>query len=1853
MEKSTRHSLLILLCMMTLFPFHMWGTKKTGNSTPDFDYPQTVSKTALADLNTALDLKDGSKTVDALVRYALAQGSISQENLPGMISRIDSVIAIEKTPDIRALLYHLEARIFESYKQAFAKPSRQNAGDDSIPKDYTEWDKTLFNNKIKELVAKSMRDTQALKASPLSKYKGLFIYDDLGLTYVPTLFEFFSKYEWNFEADKSSTDYQQAWCDYEKEQGNIPAYLYACINSRNKHNLKKLYEQYKYSEYSGMILERIDGRANYNTFKDYVARFPNTFYTPIIQNKIARLERKSTNIENKKNLRSDENLVVDVNATNIKHLTLNLYQVPDAVWKKVQHYWDRIKVADMQLLTSKKIEFAGQEPFDSKTKVDFGTLNYGRYVVLPSFINGNKVEGSKNVDWSDVILVSDLLTFYSTAKDNPSQIFAVDAKWGKPLAGITLKSEKNKLVTGKDGSAIIPKSIDRANFLAINGNDKYGPTLNYYSRESQLDIPVQSAKIFTDLGIYRPGETVKFAAIVYETTSLTRAVKAGSKVHVKFNDFNGKQVDTITLITDDYGRIEGSFKIPTDRLNGMWEIIIRNAGSGSGSQSFLGLTQVNVSEYKTPTFTVEFTGSRNSYTKGQPVKITGQVKTYSGTPVANAQVALLLTSHPWSWWWRWERNNGEVINDTTIVTDNEGNFTIEYPVSAFINDDEDDDVPYYEKWKSYSVTALVTNVAGETQEGSHSFITEKHRGLQFAGDDFTLVNETPVMLPIDFNSTDENEESVTCTYMVTTLDKKLVKSGTFVSDKPKVDFTQLPSGEYLIEVQVAGDTTTVANASMVLYKRNDKIAPVKDAALWIPQEGDHVDDNNVAHVLIGTSVPESHIYYIACSRNRLLSQGWLKYNPGMHDFKIQIPNEPDEQVHIKFFNVYNGKITEKSCSLTSTIYRQKLNVKVTAFRDRLVPGEKERWQFQLLDKDNKPVKGAMLLEMYDKALNNLVNNGWTFAPSYSYMGNPIDFSALSLTGSCFHNLSGEVHNNRTDSYLIPYLNLYKRDFFFHSQMYLRGVGSPVRAEVMCEVAKRDMASDSKLEKEVEPDYGDVEQALSGMVSGLGLTENATESMVNMDNLNQVKVRLSDVKTALWQPMLVSDGQGNISLEFEVPQYNTTWIMQAIGYTSNLVTDNVQKEVMTQKPLMVKTSLPRFVRQGDAATLTASVQNATDHDTQCDAIIELFDPRTGEIYTSRNFKEKLTGKGTNAVSIDWTVPDTIPFVGFRIKAANDNFGDGEQVMIPVLTAISPVIETKPFFIDATAQSFSMTMPEFKKDSRVTLEYCNNPVWYCVTALPTIFNNNYRIATTLVHNLYAEVLAQGIAKAQPQISEAIGYWKNNAQDSALVSMLAKNQDLKIGTLLASPWLRDADRQTLRMSKLDELFDEAKMKIEHEKIVKGLEDLQLSDGGWCWYRYPDCRSSLWTTGEVLEIVGELQHLGYLKDDARINAMMKKALVYYDAQYLKLFKEQLKYSKKNYSGFSEYVYVRTLFKNIAPSKANADMLAKCLKAMTKDWKGLSLNQKAYFAMALNRNNYKQVAKSIVESIRQFSIIKPELGMYWDNLQQGWYYFDKVAVTSTILQAMHEIDPRTSEIDQVRKWILLMKQSNDWGSSSLAADAIYSILSTGSQWLGASDSPSITIDGKEVELDRVSKFLGYCRMTIPATSLSTLKIERNGQNPAWGAVYSQYKAPMTSVKEYSITEMSIHKEYYTYAPDGSIKLATELKVGDKVQVRTIIKNNKDLDYVTVTDERGACFEPVKQLSGYQHADGSWFYMETKDALTNIFFDDLQKGTHVISYDVYVTAPGQYSAGIATAQCQYAPQISAHSAGRTLTVKAK
>ncbi|WP_165929454.1 alpha-2-macroglobulin family protein [Flavobacterium rhamnosiphilum] len=81
------------------------------------------------------------------------------------------------------------------------------------------------------------------------------------------------------------------------------------------------------------------------------------------------------------------------------------------------------------------------------------------------------------------------------------------------------------------------------------------------------------------------------------------------------------------------------------------------------------------------------------------------------------------------------------------------------------------------------------------------------------------------------------------------------------------------------------------------------------------------------------------------------------------------------------------------------------------------------------------------------------------------------------------------------------------------------------------------------------------------------------------------------------------------------------------------------------------------------------------------------------------------------------------------------------------------------------------------------------------------------------------------------------------------------------------------------------------------------------------------------------------------------------------------------------------------------------------------------------------------------------------------------------------------------------------------------------------------------------------------------------------------------------------------------------------------------------SQRRASCFEPVNVLSEYKYKGGLSFYSSTKDAATHFFFDQINKGTYVLEYDIRVNNTGDFSNGISTIQSMYAPEFTSHTKG--------
>lgn len=157
-----------------------------------------------------------------------------------------------------------------------------------------------------------------------------------------------------------------------------------------------------------------------------------------------------------------------------------------------------------------------------------------------------------------------------------------------------------------------------------------------------------------------------------------------------------------------------------------------------------------------------------------------------------------------------------------------------------------------------------------------------------------------------------------------------------------------------------------------------------------------------------------------------------------------------------------------------------------------------------------------------------------------------------------------------------------------------------------------------------------------------------------------------------------------------------------------------------------------------------------------------------------------------------------------------------------------------------------------------------------------------------------------------------------------------------------------------------------------------------------------------------------------------------------------------------------------------------------------------------------------------------------------------------------------------------------------------------------------------------------------------------------WGAVYYQYFQNIDQIKAQS-NGLTVSKQLFVEqaSATGTVMVPVSgqtLKPGDKVITRLLVTVDRSMDFVVLKDQRAACFEPAKQLSGYVWREGVGYYQTSKDASTQFFFSSLPKGSYAFEYPVFVNNAGTFTDGVATLQCLYAPEFSAHSNGGRIEV---
>jgi hypothetical protein len=369
------------------------------------------------------------------------------------------------------------------------------------------------------------------------------------------------------------------------------------------------------------------------------------------------------------------------------------------------------------------------------------------------------------------------------------------------------------------------------------------------------------------------------------------------------------------------------------------------------------------------------------------------------------------------------------------------------------------------------------------------------------------------------------------------------------------------------------------------------------------------------------------------------------------------------------------------------------------------------------------------------------------------------------------------------------------------------------------------------------------------------------------------------------------------------------------------------------------------------------------------------------------------------------------------------------------------------------------------------------------------------------------------------------------------------------------------------------------------------------------------------------------------------------------------------------QYLYMRSFFpqrKLATESKTAYDYYFGQAKQY---WTGNNKYMQGMIALALHRSSEGKTASDILKSLKETSITHEELGMYWLNESRGWFWYQAPVETQALMiEAFTEIGKDQSTVDDLRTWLLKNKQTNNWRTTKATAEACYALLLQGSgpSTIAFTNVPQVDIRMGATQVSSDQKDpeagTGYFKSVIrgekvtPAMGNVSVTVSNAASSTSWGAMYWQYFEDLDKITK-AETPLRLNKKLFTEKNTDRGPVLTPvgeggiIKVGDKIKVRVELRVDRDMEYVHMKDMRASATEPVNVLSGYKWQGGLGYYETTKDASTNFFFSYLRKGTYVFEYSLFATHAGNYSNGITTIQCMYAPEFTAHSEGIRINIE--
>ncbi|MGQ9589017.1 MAG: alpha-2-macroglobulin family protein [Planctomycetota bacterium] len=1526
-------------------------------------------------------------------------------------------------------------------------------------------------------------------------------------------------------------------------------------------------------------------------------------------------------------------------------------------------------------------------------------------------------ESENNVVSATDIWVSDL-AFVVRTRPGQGEIegFVLRAEAGDPIEGAEVAAWSSARGKWEKGT---PARTDANGMfrLKVSGNRSYALHVRHGGRSlatagaySSPAYDLRSRRFsrtvfFTDRSLYRPGQTISYKGIAIEVDREADRYEAiaGRDLTVILADTAGKEIERERHRTNDYGSFSGAFNAPRDRLLGTMSIRVDGEPAGQVS--------VRVEEYKRPKFFVALDPPEAAPKLDGEVHLKGTATAYTGAPIDGAKVRYRVVREvrypPWWGWFYGPRGRpaeSREIARGSATTAPDGTFEIRFVARPDRSVDAKEEPVF-----RFRASADVTDAAGETRSGER-IVAAGYTALaaSLAAESWQVAGK-PVEISVRTESLDgvgEKADGVVRVYRLREPEKVArpplgasprgprMPPGDAGEPSDPSDPNSWPLGEAVAERGFTTDAEGNASLSLELRpgayravletldrfgkpvaarlpirvldpsatRHSTRVPFVLDAPAWSVEPGSEF----VA--LWGSGYEPARAFVEIEHRRKLIQAYWTPPGATQATIRQAVTGPMRGGFTLRVTMVRENRAYLESRRVEVPWTDKDLEVRWERFTSRLEPGAKETWTAVVSGRRAEKLAAEMVAALYDASLDAYLPHAWprAFGVFRADASNPSSqfenrIERLQLLSGGFR-IDWEAVPERYRDFPPEIAGGRMGYFGVRAGLGARGVDGRARARSFAAPGRAEGRGAGAAPLALEDAQNRAEAAPSGAPPEASKGAEPERPPVPPPDLQKISARANLTETAFFFPHLLAGKDGEVRMEFTMPEALTEWRFLGFAHDRELRSGWLEGRAVTAKELMVQPNPPRFLREGDVLEFTVKISNQSAARQEGKVRLSFSDARTGEPadralgLAATDLAFEVPSKESRSYSWRLEVPDGLGFLVYKAVASTGRLSDGEEGFLPVLPRRILVREslalsirgpgTRAFDFEKLRRSGES---ETARHVSLSVQVASNPSWYAVLALPYLMECPYECTEQVFNRLYANSLARHIATSDPKIRRVFEAWRGTA---ALESTLEKNEDLKAVSLEETPWVRDAEAESQARRRVGLLFDENRLADETGRAFRKLAELQRPDGAWSWF--PGGPRNDYITLYIVTGFGRLRHLGVRADVS----LAVKALPALDAWMDGTYREILRTSKPDDFHLSPtaalYLYGRSFFLEDRPVEAkHKDALEHFLGQARRHWVRLGSRQsQGHLALALKRFGDRETPGAIVRSLRERSVSDEELGMFWRDEEASWWWHRAPVETQALMvEVFDEVASDPEAVEALKVWLLQAKRTRDWKTTKATADAVYALLLRGAHLLASDALVEVALGGEAIRPERAEAGTGFYERRFSGAEvrpeMGSVALEKSDAGIAWGGIHWQYLEDVAKVSPHEATPLRVKKALYkkVQAAKGPVlePVRGPLAVGDELVARIEIRVDRDMEYVHLKDGRGSGTEPANVLSSYRYRDGLAYYESTRDTASHFFIDYLPKGTYVFESSARVVHRGAYQSGIAEIQCMYAPEFGGHS----------